>query len=99
MPLRLKKSLYGDQVANLAWDFPQSKWLSSPEIGIAKLPGEGSPDIKRVNDAFITVLNAVDEQLYFATDVQNWVYGSPFKASTSSHGHSFVLSCGYLTTA
>jgi hypothetical protein len=61
MPLRLKKCLYGDRVANLAWDETQSKWLPSPDIGFARLPSEGSIYIKRVNDDFITVLNAVDD--------------------------------------
>jgi hypothetical protein len=42
MPLRLKKSLYGDRVANLARDETQSKWLTSPEIGFARLPSEES---------------------------------------------------------
>jgi hypothetical protein len=68
MPLRLKKSLYGYRVANFAWDETQSKWLSSPEIGFTRLPSEGSIYIKSLNDDFITVLNAVDDQLYFATE-------------------------------
>jgi Reverse transcriptase (RNA-dependent DNA polymerase) len=68
VPLRLKKSLYGDRVANLAWDETQSKWLTSPEIGFVRLPSEGSIYIKRKNRDFIAVLNAVDDQLYFATD-------------------------------
>jgi transposase InsO family protein len=67
-PLRLKKSLYGDRVANLAWDETQSKWLTSPEIGFVRLPSEGSIYLKRTDKDFIAVLNAVDDQLYFATD-------------------------------
>jgi hypothetical protein len=67
MPHRLKKSLYGDRVANLAWDETQSKWLTSPEIGFARLPSEESIYIKRVGNDLITILNAVDDQLYFAT--------------------------------
>jgi hypothetical protein len=68
VPLRLKKSLYGDRVANLAWDETQSRWLTSNEIGFARLPSEGSIYIKRIDSEFIAVLNAVDDQLYFATN-------------------------------
>jgi hypothetical protein len=64
----LKKSLYGDRVANLAWDETQSQWLISDEIGFSGLPSEGSIYIKRTEVGFIVVLNAVDDQLYFATD-------------------------------
>ena len=68
VPLRLMKSLYGDRVANLAWDETQSKWLTSTEIGFQRLSSEGSIYIKRTDQDFIAVLNAVDDQLYFATD-------------------------------
>jgi hypothetical protein len=68
LPLRLKNSLYGDRVPNLAWDETQSKWLTSPGIGFTRLPSEGSIQIKRTESYFIVVLNAVDDQLYFATD-------------------------------
>jgi hypothetical protein len=68
VPLRLRKSLYGDRVANLAWDETQSKWLTSSQIGFSRLPSEESIYMKRVGEQFITVLNAVDDQLYFATD-------------------------------
>jgi hypothetical protein len=64
----LKKSLYGDRVANLAWDETQSRWLTSSEIGFARHPSEGSIYIKRTETDFIAVLNAVDDQLYFATN-------------------------------
>jgi hypothetical protein len=47
MLLRLKKSLYGDRVASLAWDETQSKWLTNPEIGFARLPSEESIYISR----------------------------------------------------
>jgi hypothetical protein len=67
VPLRLKKSLYGDRVANLAWDKTQSKWLTTPEIGFTRLPSEGSIYIKRTESYVIVVLNAVDDQLHFAT--------------------------------
>ena len=67
IPLRLNKSLYGDRVANLAWDKTQSQWLTSPEIGFSRLPSEGSIYIKRVGDDIIVVLNAVDDQCYFST--------------------------------
>jgi Reverse transcriptase (RNA-dependent DNA polymerase) len=81
IPLRLKKSLYGDRVANLAWDETQSRWLTSKAIGFARLPSEGSIYIKRTETGFITVLNAVDDQLYFATndDLRLW-----FEESTKS---------------
>jgi hypothetical protein len=74
VPLRLKKSLYGDRVANLAWDETQSKWLTSSEIGFSRLPSEESIYIKRSDSDFIVVLNAVDDQLYFATNpaLRNW---------------------------
>ena len=68
IPLRLNKSLYGDRVANLAWDKTQSEWLTSPEIGFSRLPSEGSIYIKRVGNDIIAVLNAVDDQCYFATN-------------------------------
>lgn len=68
VPLRLRKSLYGDRVANLAWDATQSKWLTSTEVGFTRLPSEESIYIKTVGDKIIAVLNAVDDQLYFATD-------------------------------
>jgi hypothetical protein len=67
VPLLLKKSLYGDRVANLAWDETESNWLTSPVIGFARLPSEGSIYIKRADSDFIVVPNAVDDQLYFAT--------------------------------
>ena len=69
VPLRLRKSLYGDRVANLAWDETQSKWLTSKEIGFQRLQSEGSIYVKWTEAGFIAVLNAVDDQLYFATDV------------------------------
>ena len=74
VPLRLKKSLYGDRVANLAWDETQSKWLTSSEIGFARLPSEESIYMKRVGNEFIAILNAVDDQLYFATkpELKEW---------------------------
>jgi hypothetical protein len=74
VPLRLRKSLYGDRVANLAWDETQSQWLTSEEIGFTRLPSEGSIYIKRTDIGFIVVLNAVDDQLYFATDksIKEW---------------------------
>ena len=55
-PLRLNKSLYGDRVANLAWDETQSAWLTSKEIGFQRLPSDGSIYIKRTDDEFIAVL-------------------------------------------
>jgi hypothetical protein len=67
VPLRLRKSLYGDRVANLAWDETQSQWLTSAEIGFTRLLSEGSIYLKRTTIVFIVVLNAVDDQLYFAT--------------------------------
>jgi Reverse transcriptase (RNA-dependent DNA polymerase) len=70
VPLRLNKSLYGDRVANLAWDKTQSKWLTSEEIGFSRLPSEGSIYIKRDGNDIIVVLNAVDDQLYFSTSVK-----------------------------
>jgi Reverse transcriptase (RNA-dependent DNA polymerase) len=69
-PLRLKTSLYGDRVANLAWDETQSNWLTSDEIEFSRLPSEGSIYIKRSTTDFIAVLNAVDDQLYFTTCVE-----------------------------
>jgi Reverse transcriptase (RNA-dependent DNA polymerase) len=62
------KSLYGDRVANLAWDETQSAWLTSDDIGFQRLPSDGSIYIKRTDGELIVVLNAVDDQLYFATD-------------------------------
>ncbi|KAG7349250.1 reverse transcriptase RNA-dependent DNA polymerase [Nitzschia inconspicua] len=69
-PLRLTKSLYGDRVANLAWDETQSKWLTSEEIGFERLPSERSIYIKRTKEGMMMVLNAVDDQLYFATNIE-----------------------------
>jgi hypothetical protein len=69
VPLRLRKSLYGDRVANLAWDETQSQWLTSGEIGFTRLLSEGSIYLKTTTIGFIVVLNAVDDQLYFATHV------------------------------
>jgi hypothetical protein len=69
VPLRLRKSLYGDRVANLAWDETQSQWLTSAEIGFTRLLSEGSIYMKTTTIGFIVVLNAVDDQLYFATHV------------------------------
>jgi hypothetical protein len=68
VPLRLKKSLYGDVTANLAWDDTQNEWLTSPEIGFNRLDSEGSIYIKRTDEGLIAILNAVDDQLYFATN-------------------------------
>ena len=62
-PLRLMKSLYGDTVANMAWDKCQSEWLTSDEIGFERLMTEGSIYIKRTGDNFLALLNAVDDQL------------------------------------
>jgi hypothetical protein len=53
VPLRLKKSLYGDRVANLAWDDTQSQWLTSASIGFTRLPSEGSIYIKRTDIGFM----------------------------------------------
>jgi hypothetical protein len=41
-PLLLEKSLYGDTVANLAWDETQNEFLTSPEMGLQRLDSEGS---------------------------------------------------------
>jgi hypothetical protein len=68
VPLLLKKSLYGDRVANLAWDETQSAWLTSAEIGFQRLPSDGSIYVRRCNQGVTMVLNAVDDQLYFATN-------------------------------
>jgi Reverse transcriptase (RNA-dependent DNA polymerase) len=70
VPLLLKKSLYGDRVANLAWDQTQSQWLTSAEIGFERLPSDGSIYVKRCDQDIIAVLNAVDDQLYFATSTE-----------------------------
>jgi hypothetical protein len=67
VPLRLKKSLDGDRVANLPWDETQSRWLTSNDIGFARLPSEGSIYIKRTDTDLIALLIAVDDQLYFVT--------------------------------
>jgi hypothetical protein len=69
VPLRLKKSLYGYRVANLAWDEAKSKWLFSTEIGFSRFSTEGSMYVKRTDAGFVVILNAVEDQLYFATDV------------------------------
>ena len=66
-PLLLKKSLYGDTVANIAWDNCQSEWLMSKEIGFTRLMTDGSIYVKRDGDDFIAVLNAVDDQLYLVS--------------------------------
>jgi hypothetical protein len=66
-PLLLKRSLYGDTVANLAWDETQNEFLTSSEMGLQRLSSEGSIYIKKENDAVLIVLNAVDDQLYFCT--------------------------------
>jgi hypothetical protein len=65
---------HGDRVANLAWDETQSAWLTSEEIGFQRLSSDSSIYIKRTDDEFIAVLNAVDDQLYFATNqnLKNW---------------------------
>jgi hypothetical protein len=42
VPLMLAKSLYGDQVADLAWDETQEEWLTSDKIGIRRMPSEYS---------------------------------------------------------
>jgi hypothetical protein len=57
-------------VANLAWDKTQSAWLTSSDIGFERLPSDGSIYIKRSKQDVIMVLNAVDDQLYFATTQQ-----------------------------
>ncbi|KAG7340238.1 reverse transcriptase RNA-dependent DNA polymerase [Nitzschia inconspicua] len=74
VPLRLNKSLYGDRVANLAWDETQSRWLTSAEIGFERLPSERSIYRKITDKGMIMVLNAVDDQLYFATtpELKEW---------------------------
>jgi hypothetical protein len=61
-------------MAKLAWDETQSAWLTSKEIGFQRLPSDGSIYIKRTDNDFIAVLNAVDDQLYFATNqnLKNW---------------------------
>lgn len=68
VPLLLKKSLYGDRAANLAWDGTQSSWLTSSDIGFERLPSDGSIYVKRSQRDVMMVLNAVDDQLYFATN-------------------------------
>ena len=66
-PLLLKKSLYGDTVANLAWDETQNEYLTSAEMGLRRLDSEGSIYIKKDGEDTLIVLNAVDDQLYFCT--------------------------------
>jgi hypothetical protein len=66
-PKRLGKSLYGDTVANLAWDTTLSEWLTSNEIGFERLPSEGSIFRRSTKEGLIMLLNATDDQLYFAT--------------------------------
>jgi Reverse transcriptase (RNA-dependent DNA polymerase) len=74
VPLRLKKLLYGDITANLAWDETQNQWLTSPEIGFSRLDSKGSIYIRRNEHGMIAILNAVDDQLYFATtpELKQW---------------------------
>jgi hypothetical protein len=55
-------------VANLAWDETQSAWLTSPEIGFQRLPSDSSIYVRRCDQGVNMVLNAVDDQLYFATN-------------------------------
>ncbi|KAG7355467.1 reverse transcriptase RNA-dependent DNA polymerase [Nitzschia inconspicua] len=69
-PLRLTKSLYGDRVANLAWDETQSNWMTSPEIGFQRIPSERSIYVKKTMEGMMMVLNAVDDLLYFATTIE-----------------------------
>jgi hypothetical protein len=47
VPVLFKKLLYGDRVANLAWDETQSQWLTSSEIGFERLASDGSISVKR----------------------------------------------------
>jgi hypothetical protein len=63
----LKTSLYGDRLANLAWDETQCEWFTSPDVGFEKLPSDGSIFVKRSEKGLIIVLNVVDNQLYFPT--------------------------------
>ena len=70
VPLLLQRSLYGDRVANLAWDETQSQWLTSEEIGCKRLSTEGSIYIKRTGKDTLMILNAVDDQLYFSTSTE-----------------------------
>ena len=67
VPLLLTKTLYGDVVANLAWDETQNQWLTSEDIGFRRLVTEGSIYIKQEGDDILVLLNAVDDQLYFST--------------------------------
>ena len=81
VPLLLRKSLYGDRVANKAWDETQSEWLTSPDIGFSHLYSEGSIYMKMKEKDTMILLNAVDDMLYFSTsdDMRKW-----FEASVSS---------------
>jgi hypothetical protein len=74
IPLLLKKSLFGDRVANLVYDETQSAWLTSNEVGFERLPSDGSIYMKRSKQGVIMVVNAVDDQLYFAThpELKEW---------------------------
>jgi hypothetical protein len=65
--LLLKKSLYGNRVANLALDETQSACFTSTEVGFERLPSDGSVNVKRSEQGVMIVLNAVDDQIHFAT--------------------------------
>jgi hypothetical protein len=67
VPLLLLRSLYGDVVANLAWDTTQSEWLTSPEIGFERLPSEPSLYRKETEKGMMLLINSVDDQMYYAT--------------------------------
>jgi hypothetical protein len=55
----LKKSLYGDRVANET----QSQWLTSSKVGFKRLTCEGSINVKRSERGTVIVLNRFDVKL------------------------------------
>jgi len=68
-PLLLLKSLYGDTIANLAWDKTLAAFLTKPDgLAMDRLQSEGSIYIKRKGNDILMVLTATDDQLYFATN-------------------------------
>ena len=63
-PLLLLKSLYGQTDSSKNWDQDQSEWLIN-DFGFRRCPGAMLIYIYQSEDAFMYLINVVDNQLYF----------------------------------
>ena len=65
IPLLLLKSLYGQTDSGKNWDLDQGEWLIN-DFGFKRCPGALSMYHYHSGNAYMYLINAVDDQLYFS---------------------------------